>query len=153
MVYVLTIFLINLLKDPPWFLSKEQEIVEICKFPKLDQNMQREVFTSRVSKTGMIFLAASENKIHSLVSKRDLEITFRTCKAQTRTLGREQFYSICFPFFFGYRNYIFFFLFPFKSCWKNIRVKILIENWKKIEKKLALLFYVALDNKIVFQYS
>jgi len=66
----------------------EREILEICKFPKLGQNMQREVFTSWVSKTGKIFLAASENKSHSLVSKRDLESTFRNCKAQTRPLGR-----------------------------------------------------------------
>ena len=69
-------------------VSVEREIVEICKFPKLGQNIRREVFTSRVSKTGMIFLAASENKSHSFVSKRDLEGSFRTCKAQTRPLGR-----------------------------------------------------------------
>ena len=34
MVYVLTIFAINLLKDP-WFLSIKREIIEISKFPKL----------------------------------------------------------------------------------------------------------------------
>ena len=50
--------------------------------------MQREAFTSRVSKIGMIFLATSENKSDSLVSKRDLESTFRTCKTQRRLLGK-----------------------------------------------------------------
>ena len=39
--------------------------------------MRSEVFTSRVSKIGMIFLATSENKSHSLVSKRDLESTVK----------------------------------------------------------------------------
>ena len=78
--------------------------------------MQREVFTSRVSKTGMIFLVASENKIRSLVSKRDIESTFRTCKAQTRRLGRVVILFYLPSVFFGYCNYIFFFLFPVKSC-------------------------------------
>ena len=76
--------------------------------------MQREVFTSRVSKTGMIFLAASENKSHSLVSKRDLEVPSEPAKAKHEPLVEQQFYSIYLSFF-SYCNYIFFFPFHFKS--------------------------------------
>ena len=50
--------------------------------PKARLEYAKRGFTSRVSKIGMIFLATSENKSHSLVSKRDLQSTFRTCKTQ-----------------------------------------------------------------------
>ena len=56
--------------------------------PKVRLEYAKRSFTSRVSKIGMISLATSENKSHSLVSKRDLESTSRSCKAQTRLLGR-----------------------------------------------------------------
>ena len=50
--------------------------------------MQKEVCTSRVSQIGLMFLATFKNKSRSVVSKRDLESAFGTCKAQTRPLGR-----------------------------------------------------------------
>ena len=67
--------------------------------PKVRLEYAKRSFTSRVSKIGMIFLATSENKGHSLVSKRDLENTFRTCKTQTRPLGRAAI-LLHLPFFF-----------------------------------------------------
>ena len=56
--------------------------------PKIRLEYAKRSFYISGVKSGMIFLAASENKSHSLVSKRDLENTFLTCKAQTRPLGR-----------------------------------------------------------------
>ena len=50
-------------------------------------------------KIGMIFLATSENNSHSLVAKRDLECTPRTCKTQTISLGRAAI-LLYLPFFF-----------------------------------------------------
>jgi len=43
-------------------------------------------------------------------SKRDLESTIRSCKAQTRPLGRAAILFYLSSDFFGYCNYIFFFL-------------------------------------------
>ena len=92
--------------------------------------MQREVFTSRVSKTGMIFLAAYENKSLSLVSKRDLESTLRTCKAQHDPLVEQQFHSIYLTFsvivttypLFLFKSYTLFFI-RIKSI-RILRLKI-----------------------------
>ena len=61
--------------------------------------MQREVCTSRVSKIGLMFLATFKNKSRSVVSKRDLESAFGTCKAQTQPLGRAAI-LLYLPFFF-----------------------------------------------------
>ena len=46
----------------------------------------------------------SENKSHSLVSKRDLESTSRTCKTQTRLLGRAAILLYLLLFFLNYCN-------------------------------------------------
>ena len=56
-------------------------------------------YEMQVSKIEIMFLATSKNKSHSLVSKRDLESTFRTCKTQTRPLGRAAI-LLYLPFFF-----------------------------------------------------
>ena len=66
--------------------------------PKVRLEYAKRSFYSRVSKIGMIFLATSEKKSHSLLSKRDLESTFRTCKTQTRPLGRAAIYFIYYSF-------------------------------------------------------
>ena len=63
----------------------------------------------------------SENKSHSLVSKRDskreLESTSRTCKTQTRLLGRAAIYSIYYSFFLIIvTRYSFSFLPLLKGC-------------------------------------
>ena len=85
--------------------------------PKVRLVYAREVFTSRVSKIGMISLATSENKSHSLVSNRDLESTSRTCKTQTRLLGRAAIYSIYYSFFLIIvARYSFSFLTLLKGC-------------------------------------
>ena len=62
--------------------------------PKVRLAHTKRSFTSRVSKIGMIFPATSGSKSHPLVSKRDLESTFRTCKTQHNSLVEQQFYSI-----------------------------------------------------------
>ena len=74
--------------------------------------MQREVFTSQVLKIGMIFLAASEIKGYSLVSKRDLERPSEPARHKDDPLESSSFT----PFtilFLNYCNYIFFFFFNF----------------------------------------
>jgi len=50
------------------------------------------------AKTGMIYLATLEDKSHSIVSKKYLERTFPTCKAQTKYLRRA---AILFTFLFS----------------------------------------------------
>ena len=79
--------------------------------------VKREVFTSRVSKIGIIFLATSENKSHSLVSKRDFESTSRTYKTQTRLLGRAAILLYLLIFFLIIvTTYTFTFLTLLKGC-------------------------------------
>ena len=105
MAYVLQ----NLRKSLLIFLSMKREIIEICKFPKLDSGKQKEVCTSLLSEIGMLFLSVVGKQESPTRITKDLEYTFWTYKAETGPLGRAAnvFYMIYVTFSYLIFKYCF----------------------------------------------